>query len=298
MSALATYPAVRLRLGAWRWPRLARLEWVAVLVAVGLWIYAVVMAEPFGVSRWSSGIDSRPYWDALASAPYLHSVVGGWDAYLYSPAFLQFLTPLRVLPWVGFVAVWTAILLGALVAISGRRRFLWILLFFGWSELLSGNISFLLALVVVAGFARPSLWAFSILTKVTPGLGLIWFVARGQWRALALVGATVGAVIAVSVALGGLEPWFAWVGTLVTNNGVVIPTDFYLPVGREIRFPIALVLGIFAARTDRRWLMPIVVTLALPVVWWGGLSILLAIPTLYEADHANHAALAGTGAKE
>lgn len=272
------------RLRTWRPPTLSWSERLAVLVATGLWLYAVLAANPFGANIWSSAVDSHPYWVTSFPDIYAHSVVGNRDAYLYSPVFLQLLTPLRALPWLGFVAVWTLVLLGALFAISGRRRFLWILLFFGWWELISGNISFLLALALVAGFARPSFWAFPLLTKVTPGLGLVWFAARGQWRALLVVLVSVAAVVAISMALVGIGPWIDWVGTLFANNGVNITTDLYLPLGREIRFPLAIALGIYAARTDRRALMPLVVVLALPVIWWGGLSILLATPALYDSD--------------
>ena len=43
-----------------------------------------------------------------------------------------------------------------------------------------------------------------------------------------------------------------------------------------VRLPISLVLVVIAARTDRPWVLPIAVTLALPVVWLNGLAILAA----------------------
>lgn len=269
---------------AWRPLSPGATKALGLLVGMGVWLSVVLRAEPFAAGPLSSGIDAHPYWSALSADPYAHSVVGTWNAYLYSPVFLQLLAPLRLLPWVGFMAVWTAILLGALYVIGGPKRFLWILLFFGWSEIVAGNISYLLALVLIAGFSRPALWSFTLLTKVTPGIGLVWFAARAEWRSLAIVALTTALVVAASMAVGGVGPWVDWVQTLLANNAVNIPTNFYLHVGREVRFPLALVLGIVAARTDRRVLMPLVVTLALPVIWWGSLSILFAIPALWEAD--------------
>ena len=49
-------------------------------------------------------------------------------------------------------------------------------------ELAGGNISLLLAVAIVVGFRWPAAWAFVLLTKVTPGIGLLWFVVRREWR--------------------------------------------------------------------------------------------------------------------
>ena len=45
-----------------------------------------------------------------------------------------------------------------------------------------GNIHLLLGAVIVAGFRWPWLWALPLLTKVTPGVGLLWFALRREWR--------------------------------------------------------------------------------------------------------------------
>jgi hypothetical protein len=37
---------------------------------------------------------------------------------------------------------------------------------------------------------------------------------------------------------------------------------------------------VFAARTDRRWLVPVAMVLASPVVGWGTFALLAAIPRL------------------
>jgi hypothetical protein len=45
-----------------------------------------------------------------------------------------------------------------------------------------------------------------------------------------------------------------------------------------------VLLIVYAARTDRRWLLPVAVMLALPVLWWGGLSMLAGCVALKRAD--------------
>ena len=47
-----------------------------------------------------------------------------------------------------------------------------------------------------------------------------------------------------------------------------------------MRLPIALAVAVFAARTDRRWLLPVAMLLACPVVGWGSFALLAAIPRL------------------
>ena len=47
-----------------------------------------------------------------------------------------------------------------------------------------------------------------------------------------------------------------------------------------VRFPLALVVVVVAARTDRPWLVPVSMVLASPVVGWGTFAMLAAIPRL------------------
>src|SRR6185503_8499291 len=75
------------------------------------------------------------------------------------------------------------------------------------AELYLGNVNLLIALAIVVGFRWPGAWAVVILTKITPGIALLWFAFRREWRSLAIaLGATAG-VTAVSF---GLNPsWWA-----------------------------------------------------------------------------------------
>ena len=51
-------------------------------------------------------------------------------------------------------------------------------------DLVRGNIHVLLAVTILAGFRYPGAWSFVVLTKVTPGIGLLWFAIRREWGAL------------------------------------------------------------------------------------------------------------------
>ena len=60
-----------------------------------------------------------------------------------------------------------------------------LILLLPWTyELFVGQVHLFIAAAIVLGFRWPALWAFNILTKVTPGVGLLWFLVRREWRSL------------------------------------------------------------------------------------------------------------------
>jgi len=248
---------------------------IAGLIALAVsWLGIVYFSEPWGQSALPSGMDARCYWAPSLSNPYLHSNWLDQIAYPYSPAFLEILQPIRLLPWQVFMAVWAAILMAAMVYLTGPRLILLGLAFFGLMEIWGGNIEMLIALAIVLGFRWPATWSFVLLTKVTPGVGLLWFAVRREWRSLAIVlGATI-AVVAVSAALQP-NAWWQWRDVLVSNAGkggtwAAVPIPFF------VRFPLAAVLVVWGARANHRWTVPVSAMLALPALWYGGLSIMLA----------------------
>lgn len=253
-------------------------------VAGGLLLAAVVaVAEPFPAFSMSPGQDSRSYWTATFADPYAISVIGTQDFYPYSPAFLQAVAPLKALSWAAFSGAWVAVLLLALLALTGPRWFIFGLAF-ALPELWGGNIHLLIALAVAAGAARPAAWAFPLLTKLAPGVGLLWFVVRREWRALGV------AVIAASIVAGlsfviAPDAWVDWGRVLVQNSGVAggqmgsgaVRGSIGVPY--LVRLPVAIVLIVWGARSDRPWVLPAAAMLAQPLVWFGALSMLLgAVP--------------------
>ena len=65
-------------------------------------------------------------------------------------------------------------------------------------EVAGGNVSLLLAVAIVVGFRWPAAWALVLLTKITPGIGLLWFAVRREWRHLAIALGATAAIVAVS----------------------------------------------------------------------------------------------------
>jgi hypothetical protein len=270
--------AVRLRLSATGLRLLETPPWLGVTVAAIAWFAVVGFAEPFG-RLWGTGQDARCYWLPSLLDPYAASDWTNPIAYVYSPAFLQLISPLTRLPWQAFVAAWTAILLLAVRFLTGPRL-LAAGIVFAAMELAGGNISLLLATAIVVGFRWPAAWAFVLLTKVTPGIGLLWFAARREWRSLAIAFGTTLAVIAGSAIFLPVA-WSEWTDVLIRNGGRD-GTWAALPIALWIRLPIAIAVVVWGARTNRRWAVPVASLIALPAVWYGSLSMLLAIVALRE----------------
>jgi hypothetical protein len=109
---------------------------------------------------------------------------------------------------------------------------------------------------------------------VTPGIGLLWFAVRREWGSLWIALAATATVVLVST-LVAPAAWREWFAVLVQNAGSPV-TSGSLPVPPLVRFPIALALIVWGARTDRRWVLPIAALLSLPVIWYGSLSLLVA----------------------
>ncbi len=219
-------------------------------------------------------MDARCYWVPTLSDPYLHSNWLDQIAYPYSPAFLQLVEPIRLLPWQAFMASWAAILMAALTYMTGPRLIVLGLAFFGLMEIWGGNIELLVALAIVVGFRWPAAWSFVLLTKIAPGVGLLWFVVRREWLSL---GVALGATVAIAAASYVLMPdaWQRWPQVLANNVGKG-GTWAAVPVPFLVRLPFAVVVVIWGARTNRRWTVPVSAMLALPALWYGGLSIMIA----------------------
>ena len=173
-----------------------------VIVAVVVWLLVIAGSDPtINVSDPFAGQvvtaqDARSYFGLNLADLYAGRT--DWNtigAYPYSPAFAMLVYPLNLLPWTLFVAAWTALLIGAVWVLTGRELFLFGMVV-GAMEIAGGNISLLLAVAIVWGFRWPWTWAFVLLTKITPGVGLLWFVLRREWRQLAIALGATAAVLA------------------------------------------------------------------------------------------------------
>jgi len=214
------------------------------------------------------------YWSAPYDNPYPGPELGLPGAYLYPPPFIQALAPLRLLPWEVFHAVWAAIGFGALIFLVGPigGALAITLLPFVYRDLLVGNVHLMLGAAIVLGITCSAAWAFPILTKVTPGVGLLWFAGQRDWKRLA-----VGLAVAAAIALGSfaLAPflWFEWVDRLRGDSARA--GDVYVAL-IGVRLAVAAAIVVYAGWRGRAWLVPVAVFLALPILWPDSLAILLA----------------------
>lgn len=252
---------------------------VAYVIASAVWI-GLLLTDVVTLST----TDAYAYW-ALEVSTSGPALVGG-TAFLYSPAAAQILAPFTFLPWPVFAGLYAALMLGALYAVSGRWAVLLLLAPPVAFELFAGNVHLFLAVVAVYGLRYPALWAFPLLTKVTPGIGLVWFAVRREWRNLGIaLGATL-AIVAVSFVLAP-GAWGDWIGVLTQAQPEVGYPHVSVPV--LYRLPFALLLVAWGAWTDRHWTVPLSMLLALPVIWPGSFALLVAMYPLRLSQRAMHA---------
>jgi hypothetical protein len=242
----------------------------------------------------SLGLDSHAYWAAWQH--HLYSAIPEQrDAFLYSPAFAQAIWPLTVLPWPLFCALWVAVVASIYLWLLAPLEWRWRipLLLLCSLDIVTGNVWSLFALVLVFGMRFPWAWGFPVLTKVTPAVGPLWFLARREWRALAIsLGATIG--IALVSFLAAPHLWREWEtlllhpagvggagGAAATLRPVVYPAR---AVSLTIGLPVAAGLTVYAARTTRPWLLPVAAVFAMPVLTSNALVILAAIPRIRRAE--------------
>ena len=255
-----------------RFRGLQRMELLGWALAAVAWVLIVAMAEPYG-RLWGTGQDAYCYWQAPLADPYARSNWTDPVAYVYSPACLQLVTPLAVLPWQAFMAAWTLILIAGVRFLTGPRWFAFGVLF-ALMEIAGGNISILIAAAMVVGSRWPAAWAFVLLTKVTPGVGLLWFAVRREWNSLAIAIVATAGVFVIS-ALFMPAAWSEWL-TILTSVSGRGGTWAAVPIPLLVRLPVAVALVVWGARTDRRWVVPVAGMIALPALWYGGFSMLLA----------------------
>lgn len=262
--------------GAWRLPawlpsgRLARRIRLALGVAGVVWA-VYILTRPWGIL----GYDAFAYWSVDPAHLYrLSSAQVEAGAWRYSPVAAQLIDPLGMLPWPLFLVLWIAIALAALTFVAGPWAPALLLLPPVTTELYFGNIDLLLAAAIVAGFRWPAAWAFVLLTKPTASIALLWFVARREWRSLAIALATTALVAVPSVLLTG-SLWLDWAREMSTvasglpNGGSIV-----------LRLSIAAAVTLAAARWRVPELLPIAVLIALPYPDLKTASVLVAVVPL------------------
>lgn len=244
------------------WPSL---YWVLTLVGA---VYCVLAIAGLGGIGGCEGTivacDAASYYYADGYEPVTFTPQFG-----YSPAFLTAFAPFRLLPFELFVWVWAALHVagllwlraGFMLAIPGVNE-----------DVIRGNITVFIAIAIVLALRHPAAWAFPLLTKVLPGVGMVWHLVRREWRSLVIAIAVTLSIVLVGVAVNR-QAWVDWV-TLLAGEGTSA-AGFLLP--RVVLG--ALVVG-YAGLSSRAWLVPVGALVAWSVPWLPAFMVLAAIPRL------------------
>ena len=256
-------------------------------LAIGAFVVAagvLVAFRLFNVYPWNAAVfDLRTYWATRFGIDFSAEHAGPAGAYLYSPAFAQLISPLTALPLPVFAAVWTAIGAALLYWMTGRHSIVFFILPAILITIVQGQLDLMFAAVAVVGMRYPAVWALPLLTKVTPGVGLVWFLVRREWRSLGIALAATVAIVAISARIDP-HAWLGWFALLGRsefpdiNDGLL-----FVPIALAVRFPIAVAIVAWGAATNRPWTIPIAVTLGMPIVWLNSPTILVGILPLVAA---------------
>jgi hypothetical protein len=83
--------------------------------------------------------------------------------------------------------------------------------------------------------------------------------------------------------------WVAWFAQISSE---VNTAPNMIPIPLVVRLAVAALLIAYAARTGRAWILAPAVALSLPLLWFHGLAILVAITPLLRASRSEHSAIA------
>jgi glycosyl transferase family 87 len=236
------------------------------------------------------GYDAWAYWHiGLVAHPY-DLPEGALGGFLYPPAMAQLLAPASQLSWPAFWWLWTALLVATVVWLGWRSALLLLAFPPVAVELYHGNVHLLVAAAIALGFRYPAAWAIVLLSKVTPGIGLLWFAVRREWRSLAIALGVTGGLVAVSIAIDA-NLWREWI-----VDGIVPALTGPPAGGPSVSIPLviraipAIAIVVWGARTDRRWTVPVAAALAMPVLWYDGFAVLVAIAAVNRPELRERAA--------
>lgn len=256
--------------------------WQLVLAAIGASLLLVV-----ALARWGAPSDEYAYWlaarrliDGVPLYDPAATIVTPF-AYLYPPPLAQLMVPIAaVVPSWLFSAGWTLAMGLALFWLAGRDvlRGLALIAFPPVAvEFWFRNVHLFLAVLVVLGLRRWEGWyAVGAAIKISPGLGIVYDAAGGRWRRATIAAGLGIAMLLVSVILSP-SAWSAYLAFITTIDP--LQQSSFVAIPFPVRALAAVAIAVVAARLDRRWgdpLLVVAVTLALPSLWFTGLSLLVA----------------------
>jgi hypothetical protein len=148
-------------------------------------------------------------------------------------------------------------------------------------DVVRGNINVFLALAVVLTLrhAAAALWSTSFLTKVTPGIGVVWHAGRREWRQFAVALAVTGGIIGIGL-LVNRDLWLSWFASLQVGAESYRTVNFLAPL--VVRVAAGLAICFIAAFSGRAWLLPVGMLVALPGLWPASFALLTASVVLFK----------------
>jgi hypothetical protein len=277
--------------------------WLLVLAVIGGCLLLIV-----AVTRWGVPSDEYAYWLAgkrllAGESLYDPSAVPGTPyAYFYPPPLAQVLAPFTAfVPDAVYVAAWTVLLLVCLWWLAGRRLLvaLAVVAFIPVAvELWYRNIHLVLAVLIVLGLRRSSVWlAVAAAIKGAPALGLLYFLVARRYRDALVMGGAGLAMLVVSVVISP-DAWRQFLDVIVSDAAGVGAS--IIPIPFAVRAVIALALVVVAGYLSRgrdteagqglgrdprygEALFVVALVVANPTFWVTSLSMLVAILPLWRS---------------
>jgi hypothetical protein len=155
--------------------------------------------------------------------------------------------------------------------------------------ILAGNIQTVVAASLVIAFRHPAAASIVILTKVAPGISVLWFACRREWRPLGIAFAFTSIVVLVSALLNP-GAWIDFAGFAVRNVGTPSPLPLF-PVPVLVRLPLVAGAILWAAKTNRPWAAVLAAGFATPALYtWSWVVIAATSAAMWwrGSDEARH----------
>ena len=246
--------------------------------------------------------DSYTFWSAWQDG---HLYPAQWrpvSEYVYSPAFAQAFWPLTLLPWPVVNALWAALQLVALVWMLGPIGAVAALAFpfpslplsgtAVYATINNGNPMILTAAAITLGLTRwPGGFAYVLLTKVSAGVGILYFAIRRQWRDLGIALGVTAAIVVISALLAPAL-WVDWgrllYGAAFNSGGSeALAKEQFMPLPLAVRGLVGIGVVALAGLRGWLWAVPIGCFLALPDIHLGGYAVLTAVPAVWLRQRAD-----------
>jgi len=109
-----------------------------------------------------------------------------------------------------FAAAWMGLQLAALVWLAGpvlAGVLVWTFFPLWAANLWAGAIYIPTAAALAIALRYPGAWSFLLLTRVTPGVGMLWHAVRREWRQFGVAAGTTALIAGISFLIAPRRDW-------------------------------------------------------------------------------------------